>query len=280
MIGFTLVGLLISREWGWSEYASDELYVVYHQGAQRPTPFFLVNADGSGETWALTTNNEIIVNLDCSPDGRTLAFVTDLPHLYVINQTGIIFDRTLDRVYKDVSFQVANNGLVTYQGELFVDANDSHPLIAPHGYEGTSATISSWGFFLWKYANGGIEAVNSAGDTVIFVRYGYAPRWLASEKLFVFSSPYGMPRSRQLLADAMTQQMVLLPPNTPDGIFSPDGTKRVVRGVDRANGYEDILLIDAFSNDVTQQLSHNDNYYYAPDCFLTFRPEMLIDDSL
>ncbi|MFN8562960.1 MAG: hypothetical protein U0703_15415 [Anaerolineae bacterium] len=110
MSGFTLVGGLLFHQWGWSEYASDALYIVYYQIKPAPFPFFIVNTDGGSDPAQLVATDATLTGLDCSPDGRTLAFVTDSARLYVVNQAGALCDRALDHAYPSLS--VANNGTV------------------------------------------------------------------------------------------------------------------------------------------------------------------------
>jgi len=72
---FVGIGLLISQQWGWSEYASPQLYVVYYQTSpQRPYHFYMVDASGSGDQWAFRAKSGTLSSLNCAPDGRTLAY--------------------------------------------------------------------------------------------------------------------------------------------------------------------------------------------------------------
>ena len=49
LIIFTGIGLAVSKAWGWSEYASDTLYIVAFERTSSHSSFVLVNADGSGQ---------------------------------------------------------------------------------------------------------------------------------------------------------------------------------------------------------------------------------------
>src|SRR3954464_3937366 len=105
LIVFTGIGLLLSRQWGWSEYASDALYVVYYTGSQGGIRYFIVNADGHGDSAPLTWNEETITALGCSPDGRTFAIFTHARHLYVLTSAGLAYDKQTTRPYDDVRVQ-------------------------------------------------------------------------------------------------------------------------------------------------------------------------------
>ncbi|MEP7293920.1 MAG: hypothetical protein ABI835_19185, partial [Chloroflexota bacterium] len=84
LTGFFVIGALIFRAWGWSEYASDELYLAYTLlTPEQPYPRILMNTADSHEQSQLTWNNGTIIALACSPDGHSLAFLTDTAHLYV-----------------------------------------------------------------------------------------------------------------------------------------------------------------------------------------------------
>src|SRR4051794_40401571 len=85
-------GLVVSKAWGWSEYASDELYVIYYQTTvDGRSPLFLVNGNGTGEQWKLDTEAETLRQLNCSPDGQTLVFDTDQREFYTVRSTGIVY---------------------------------------------------------------------------------------------------------------------------------------------------------------------------------------------
>ncbi|MFN8448104.1 MAG: hypothetical protein U0521_05825 [Anaerolineae bacterium] len=46
--GFILLGGMIARQWGWDEYASDDLYVIYAQTINTARRYFIVS-DSGGE---------------------------------------------------------------------------------------------------------------------------------------------------------------------------------------------------------------------------------------
>src|SRR5690349_5945788 len=97
------IGLMVSRAWGWNEYVSPESYVVYYQLNQGKTHYFVVNADGRSASELLSWNDGGISSLDCSPDGRTFAFLSGGSHVYVMNRTGLIHDSAEDARYRTVN---------------------------------------------------------------------------------------------------------------------------------------------------------------------------------
>ena len=102
LIVFTGIGALLSRQWGWSEYASSELYLAY-QDVSQPASFFLTDANGSDQQWKLSSKAGTLAALNCSPDGRTLAFLTASGHLYVVSQAGLLYDRVLGQGYDAIA---------------------------------------------------------------------------------------------------------------------------------------------------------------------------------
>src|SRR5579871_3402962 len=155
-IVFSGISLLISKVWGWSEYASPELYVVYQQWiGMPPFPYFLVDADGSGQKWKLTMENEQPKDLNCSPDGRTLAFLLK-KHLYVVNSSGIIYDQELKTGYEVVGVNNSQDAYLSWlyayrqHGDLsIVDATHSDAIPLPDQDNYTNLQVSSSGMVLW-----------------------------------------------------------------------------------------------------------------------------------
>lgn len=283
MSGFTLVGGLLFHQWGWSEYASDALYIVYYQIKPAPFPFFIVNTDGGSDPAQLVATDATLTGLDCSPDGRTLAFVTDSARLYVVNQAGALYDRALDHAYPSLS--VANNGTVALfnlgaapsdYDVLLVDAAHALPLTPPDRRQYISVEPSSPGTLLWHRTNAyGLE-VTSLTDAVIgsFSEVIF-PKWLASEQVMTFGDIASSPQTR-VLVDTGAQKSVRLSSAILSGVFSPDGTKRTVNRVEPGTVTVQIVITDPFTDDHPRQLTHNSRGIYSPVCFLTFRPEMLI----
>ncbi|MBI1255997.1 MAG: hypothetical protein GC204_00870 [Chloroflexi bacterium] len=130
---FTGIGLLVSRAWGWSEYASDELYLVYsYLDYHYDIQYFIVNADGSDTPKKLTWNDGFILRMGCSPDGKTFAFATKAHHLYVLTNSGLSYDRSESRAFGDMD--VMNDQSVG----LYVDQAQT-PYVATVHPDGTSS---------------------------------------------------------------------------------------------------------------------------------------------
>ncbi|HVU13858.1 MAG TPA: hypothetical protein VHD90_21420, partial [Phototrophicaceae bacterium] len=122
LIAFTGISLLICKQWGWSEYASPELYVVYSQGENGD---YLINMSGNDEPERLAPKIDSIFALACSPDGRRLAVLTTTlhhydPHLYVISPSGIEYEKFFGEnqlfdmlnSYSFFDMSIANDGTV------------------------------------------------------------------------------------------------------------------------------------------------------------------------
>lgn len=280
---FSVIGTLIFHPWGWSEYASDALYVIYYQMKPAPYPFFIVNTDGRSEPSELREENAALTSLDCSSDGRTLAYVTDTAHLYVANQDGILYDRELDQSYTTLS--VANNGMVAlfrrggFQQDnsvLLVDSTRALSFLAPDNHLYVSVEVSSLGSMLWHRVNYfGLEVTSLNDETFSTFPLVVFPKWLASEQLMTFGDVASTPQQR-VLVDTLAQKSVRLTSTILSGVFSPDGTQRTVNRVEPGTVTTQIVLTDPFSDDHVQQLTHNSGGIYSPVCFLTFRPDMLI----
>src|SRR5215213_348017 len=104
LIVLTGIGLVLAHPWGWSEYTSDTLYVVYAQMTDGvPSPFFLSSIDGSHQQWQLMAQVGTLKTVSCSPDGRTLAYLTESGHLHVVNRAGEVYDRKLGPGYDTVA---------------------------------------------------------------------------------------------------------------------------------------------------------------------------------
>src|SRR5579871_4012195 len=84
LIAFSGFGLTIARPWGWSEYESSQLYIVYYQIGAQHNPYFIVSTDGGDNSQPLTSPDGIVDQVDCSPDGRSFAVLTDTDHLDVL----------------------------------------------------------------------------------------------------------------------------------------------------------------------------------------------------
>ena len=295
LVAFTGMSAALSRAWGWNEYASDELYVVYqHLNGESPHPYFLVNADGSGERWKFEAENEQLMHLACSPDGRTLALLSNYKHISVVNSSGIVYDQVLTSGYEKIG---VTNRLDAYlfwrysfnaHGDLtIVGARQRHKFSPPDDDSYNNLQMSSSGSILWGLGgnSGGTKVTASSGEINMILPKSFSQAWLSSEDIFTFSDHFFVlnTNGRQYLADPRTQNVVQIPPQTSTGVFSPDTTRIAV-----GTWFEpsNIFITDVFSRDHRQQLTYDGagsgehgDYYYVPICFLTFRPEMLLRDS-
>ncbi len=286
LIAFTGIGLLISKAWGWPEYASPELYVVYTVlSVQPPNPFMLTNMAGSYEQSQLTWNKGIIIAAACSPDGRTFAFLTDTAHLYVINQSGIEYDQSLDQ--NSYVLAVADNGTSAVYGPsagitVFPLTGKSYFVPQPDSLNYTEVKISSSGFSLWPDDSaGGIKLVSPENKTVFELPQSEGalfPKWLTSEQIFAYAY-WDVDTQSQAITDLSSQKTVRFHNHTISfGIFSPDATQEVFDTVD-THYKPQLFSVNALDGENQQQLTHDAGEYQIPICFLTFRPQMLIADT-
>jgi hypothetical protein len=276
-IGFALLGALVSRAWGWSEYASPELYVVYYQAKPAPPyPFFMVDTNGSDRQWKLAAETGILTDLNCSPDGRMLAFLKDNTHLYVVSQTGLVYDRMLNQAYTALS--VANNGTVVAfnpgNDALLIDPHQMLALVAPDDNRYGLVIPTSQGALLWHRASYfGLEVASRDGRLIASFPLVIFPKWLASEQLMTFGDIASIPTQR-VLVDTTRQSSVRLSGGLLNGVFSPDGTRRTLNAFEPGTSNVQIVVADPFSDDHMRQLTHTPNSIYEPICFLAFpQPE-------
>ncbi len=285
---FTGMGLLIARGWGWSEYASPDLYVVYYQGAGAAKLFFIVNADGAQEGKSLALSGDSIRTLDCSPDGRTLALVTNGAHLMVLNQAGVVYDRALDQTYDDA--RVANNGSVALSqlhakgDKQIVEPGGDHWLGTPADDAFDAPELASSGAALWTsfWTSGsgyGVKATSPDGAVTMFLPRFSAPAWFASEQTFS-AFDYSAEPYREYLIDLNTHDVYRLPATS--FVLSPDGTQ-AVDWVSYNHGENTKITTQLFIYDFMARnpaqlpLTHYVDVSSYPLCFLSFRPAMLID---
>nr|AUN37653.1 hypothetical protein [uncultured bacterium] len=276
---FTGIGLATSKAWGWSEYASDELYLVYmpEKIGDSPYSYFIANADGSGEHWKLAAATGTLTKVNCSPDGRTVTFVTDAPHLYIVNRSGIVFDRVLGQASTEI---ISSNGFDASLGDLIINSYN-HILKYPEdGYEYAPPRTSPSGMLLWNRLPMGILMTTSTGEFVTSLSQSTNAAWLASKDVFTFTAPVGYRSGwHQYLEDIRTRNVIMLPPQSPSGVFSPDGTVRAKTTPNKSGMIANISLTSVFSNDPIKQLTFSLDAYYIPVCFLTFRPQILLADN-
>ena len=289
LIIVTGIGFFVSRAWGWSEYTSPELYVIYYQLIQGKTQYFIVNSDGSRPGEGLSWNDGGIGSLDCSPDGRTFAFLTSSGHVYAMTSVGLIHDRLEDPHYTTVN--VANDGTLA----LF-NPNDSRLLINQRvidlstpdrtGNAFDRVDISAQGLVLWTQDFENIQVVSPAtGSVVPYLAHGYSGQWNSTGQMIVFSDQLtdyeGMWEARgQYLMDVATRRIVRISDWTVNSPLSPDNTQ--VAAAVPLLGYDHKAQVEVFSVFDDQRrllLTHDANNGSQPVCFLTFRPQMLIAGS-
>ncbi|MEO8392208.1 MAG: hypothetical protein ABI700_04370 [Chloroflexota bacterium] len=281
LIVLTGIGLMLSRQWGWSEYTSPELYLLYAQDTDKtPDPFFVIDIQSSAQS-PLAPQDGALQAASCSPDGRTLAYLNVSGHLYVVNQAGEIYDRKLGPGYDAVD--LANNGVAAVARTdagivLVVTPDDSYPPLPPDHIAYDPIKIISSGATLWSHtAQGGIKLLAPSGETTLILPpSATSPNWLASEQLFTFEDFDGGTGSAGGMVDTARQQVVhIRHSNLPLGILSPDSRIQVVRFVAANTNHEQLYLVDPLSSQPKKQLT-NDDVFHQPICFLTFRPTVLI----
>jgi len=278
---FTGIGLMLSRQWGWSEYASNQLYVIYGQlNNATVSPFFEVNAAGNSDPEPLMVRDGTLMALNCSPDGRTLAFLTVSGNLTVINQSGVIYNRALGQGYDALT--TANNGTVAVTQKVYgivrvISPNGSSLPAPPDHIAYDPIKITSAGDTLWSHtAQGGIKLLAPSGETTLTVApSASSPVWLAGEQMFTFANANGSVDSTGGMVDSARQLVVPLHHSIiPNGLLSPDASVEVVRYVEGGSSHEQLYLVDPLTSQPKQQLTHDENFH-IPICFLTFRPHML-----
>jgi hypothetical protein len=282
-------GLLVSHAWGWSEYASPELYVVYFQISQRKIDYFIVNADGSSPGQRLIWGDGGIANVDCSPDGRTFAFLSADQHAYVTTSTGVVHDTPADPRYTTVN--VANDGTLALfdPTDTRLLVNDREFDLAAAGQTGSAfdhIDISAQGLVLWMQDFPSIQVVSLATGSVIpTVSHGYSGQWNTSGEMFVFADQvtnsdgvgiYG----GQFLMDLASQRVMRIGDWTLSRPLSPDSTKVAAAvPITSLNHIAQIAISSVFQDRQRILLTHDDKTPSMPVCFLTFRPNLLINGS-
>jgi hypothetical protein len=280
-----LFGVLIARAWGWSEYASPALYVVYTQIINGRNAYFVINANGESAGEALIGNDGRISTVDCSPDGRVLALLSERRQLSVVSEPGTVEQMLTDRDYTTVN--VADNGTVALfdpeAGWLRVDRaeidlstpdGEAHPL--------DRVDISPQGLVLWNQHFRSIEVVTPAtGAVVAAVPSGYAGVWLASGQMFTFydidADVSGFVRDGgQYVMDVPMQKIVRVGGWTMTRPLSPDGRQVAAAVVPGGRQRTQVLVYDLFTNANRRQLTFDPAVASQPICFLTFRPAGLI----
>jgi hypothetical protein len=278
---FMGMGLLISHEWGWSEYTTDALYAVYQQQVGESPQFFLVDADGNSEPVSLRWREGNLTAISCSPDGRTLAFLGDAVQLYVINRSGVLYDWVLGSGYDGI--YTANSGRVAVFREdgglpMIVDTQGSDLPVPDDHSAFEPLVITSSGLSLSHKRTGGVYLVSPAGDELMGLPLGtFSPLWLASEQLLMFSDSVYTDSWDGGIVDAASRMILRFHDSIiPYGIFSPDATKQVMP-LDNLEKHQDQLyVIDPLTRRSIRQLTYDEGVIHIPLCFLTFKPEILI----
>src|SRR5262249_8280127 len=155
-------------------------------------------------------------------------------HLYVINQSGLLYDQILDASYDKLG--VSNHGetyLYNYEGfsgnepPLIVDTRHRFIPMPPDQRAYNSIQMTSYGSILWGVAmNRGI-GMTSPGRAAMFLPNAAPISWFASEEMFTFTYMDGRPHSGEIyLADPGTQVTARFPQNTSARVFSPDGAQK------------------------------------------------------
>jgi WD40 repeat protein len=288
LAGFFAAGLLLFRAWGWNEYVSPELYVVYYQLAPAGVQYFIVSTDG-GDRARLAWEGEPPAKLDCSPDGRTLAFLTGDAHLYVTTSAGLLYERAEPEMYTTVS--VANDGTSALfdaaTGKLRLDSREidlntpDKPVNRLDRYD-----ISAQGLVLRNRNFQDIQVTSlTTGEQIASVGRAFSGEWLASGGIFVFSNlvtsidgiaigggTYVMDMGHQVIHQIGT--WVLSRP------LSPDGTRVAAALTSRlSGGTVQVFVYNLFGSSALAQLTDDPSVASQPLCFLTFKPEILTNDT-
>nr|AUN37651.1 hypothetical protein [uncultured bacterium] len=288
---FTGIGLVVSKAWGWSEYASDDLYVVYASYMGITSYFSVKVNDAPDEGALLTWDKAEITALDCSPDGRRLAILTDTGHVGIVTAAGMVENTPEDQGYDQVS--VANDGTVALfnmeTGDLRIGTTTMNLPVPAQQISDNFIDMASQGFALWEKGVDDTELLSLAsGEVVLSLPFTGGGQWLASENIFAFN--YGLfsdedagKPSGWYLADAATHETVRINEWSISSPFSPDGTKTAnVVILDGLQQREQIGVFGAFApHDFAQArvLTSNPDISHFPLCFLTFRPQRLIGAS-
>nr|AUN37652.1 hypothetical protein [uncultured bacterium] len=272
---FTGIGLVVSKAWGWSEYASDEVYLIamntYYYDVH-PSPLVLLSANGDGQTWSFAQFYRGVKNFSCSPNGQVFAVTTDEGILHVMDRSGVRYERSINLVTLG-GFSVNNDGTVTTLKERFINADKSEPVSLPPDPNYNHVISASSGLALWSGdAPESLEVTTANGQVLWTIASAYQPIWLPSEALFAFIySPGSDEHYREYLADPQQQRLFQIPFKTRfSNIFTPDATKKVVD-----TGHV-VYLGNVVSDGDQQAVATEGKALYWPYCFLTFRPKLVL----
>lgn len=279
-----LVGVLLVRAWGWSEYASPELYVVYYQILGSCNAYFLVNANGEHPSEALALPDDERAVLDCSPDGRTLAVLTER-QLVVVNAAGMMQQTPVDHRYTTVN--VADDGTVALldapAGRVRVnDAEITLTAADAERYPLDRVDVATSGLILWNQHFSRIDVVTPDRQQVLAsVANGHSGTWLPAAPLFTF---YNLETDRdgaatgggQYLMDIVHQRTVKVSGWVVSRPLSPDGRQVAAALVSRGSSLVQVVVYDLFTDANRRQLTFDAQVASQPICFLAFRPEALL----
>jgi hypothetical protein len=287
LTAFMVVALLLFHEWGWNEYASPELYVIYFQFTPGGVQYFIASTEG--ERARLAWEGKAPAKLDCSPDGRTLAFLSESGHLYVVTREGLRYDRAQPKMYTTVS--VANDGttalfdadggrLLLNTQEIDLNALDK-PVNRLDRYD-----VSAQGLVLRNRNFQDIQvSVIATGEQLAHIPRAFSGEWLASGQIFTFSNletsidgiaigggSYVIDTTHWLTVQIGS--WVLSRP------LSPDGT-RVAGALSTSSSSRNVQVVvyNLFGDPHRLQLTHDSEVASQPLCFLTFKPALLIDEG-
>lgn len=281
-----LLGVLIVRAWGWSEYASPQLYVVYYQLLNSRNAYFLVDANGERSGEALTLPDGGRATLDCSPDGRTLAVLTE-NQLIVVNAAGVVQQIPVDQTYTTVN--VADDGTVALldapAGWLRVN-NAEIDLTSADGerFPLDRVDVAAGGLILWNQHFSRIDVVTPDRQQVLAsVPSGHSGTWLPSAQLFTFydlltDRDGNAQSSGQYVMDMRVQRAVKVGGWSLSRPLSPDG-RQVAAALVSSSGLAQVVVYDLFTDANRRQLTF-EPVASQPICFLAFRPEALLAGGL
>jgi hypothetical protein len=282
-----LLGVLIVRAWGWNEYASPELYVVYYQILGSRNAYFLVDANGERPGEALVLPEGGRATLDCSPDGRTLAVLTE-NQLVVMNAAGVVQQTPVDQTYTTVN--VADDGTVALLDAPagWVRVNDAEITLTAEDaekYPLDRVDVAVGGLILWNQHFSRIDVVTPDRQQVLAsVPRGNSGTWLPSSQIFTF---YNLETDRdgaatgggQYVMDIEHYRTVKVGGWVVSRPLSPDGRQVAAALVSRGSSLVQVVVYDLFTDANRRQLTFDAQVASQPICFLAFRPEALLSAS-
>lgn len=281
-----LLGVLIVRAWGWSEYASPQLYVVYYQLLNNRNAYFLVDANGERPGEALVLPDGGRATLDCSPDGRTLAVLTE-NQLVVMNAAGVVQQTPVDQTYTTVN--VADDGTVALLDAPagWVRVNDAEITLTAEDaekYPLDRVDVAVGGLILWNQHFSRIDVVTPDRQQVLAsVPRGNSGTWLPSSQIFTF---YNLETDRdgaatgggQYVMDIEHYRTVKVGGWVVSRPLSPDGRQVAAALVPKGSSLVQVMVYDLFTDANRRQLTF-EPVASQPICFLAFRPEALLSAS-